>query len=38
MKKIQRVSELSGMAVEQLVDGLLKEVSKMVLRGLEVKE
>ena len=37
MKRIQRVSELSGVPVDKLADALLKEASEAVLRGLKVE-
>lgn len=36
MKKIEKVSELSEVSVEELMDALLKEVREAVLRGLKV--
>lgn len=35
-KAIQKVSDVSGVAVEDLTDTLLKEASKAVMRGLRV--
>ena len=37
MKKIEKVSELSEVPVEELVDALLKEISEAVLRGLKTR-
>lgn len=36
MKKIEKVSELSDIPLEKLMDALLKEVSEAVMRGLKV--
>ena len=36
MKRIEKVSELSEVPVEELMDALLKEISEAVLRGLKV--
>ena len=38
MKKIQRVSEVSGIPVEKLTEALLKEITGAVLKGLDVKK
>lgn len=37
MKAIQKVSDVSGVAVEDLTDALLKEAGKAVMRGLRVE-
>lgn len=38
MKKIEKVSELSGIPVEKLTEALLKEITEAVLKGLDVKK
>ena len=37
MKKIEKVSELSDVPVEKLMDALLKEISKAVMKGLKAQ-
>lgn len=37
MKKLEKVSELSEVPVEELTDALLKAVSEAVLRGLKAQ-
>ena len=36
-RKLEKALQLSGVAVEELTDGPLKEISTMVLRGLAVE-
>lgn len=37
LKQIEKISKLSGVAVDKLTDSLLQEINKAVMRGIKVK-